>query len=53
MVHDDTTYMDDEGLPYVDLRRDGDSESLSPDEGAPGRRWGYSEESWGGWSAAE
>ncbi|ABF88571.1 hypothetical protein MXAN_0287 [Myxococcus xanthus DK 1622] len=53
MVHDDTTYMDDEGLPYVDPRQDGGAESSEADEGAPGRRWGYSEESWGGWAAAE
>ncbi|WP_342377966.1 hypothetical protein NVS55_01475 [Myxococcus stipitatus] len=52
MVHDDTTYMDDEGLPYADLAEDGESESVTPVDGSPGgRAWGYAEESWGGWSA--
>ncbi|AGC41641.1 hypothetical protein [Myxococcus landrumensis] len=52
MVHDDTTYMDDEGLPYADLAEDGESESVTPVDGSPGgRAWGYAEESWGGWNA--
>ncbi len=54
MVHDDTTYMDDEGLPYVDLAEDGECESVTPVDGAPGgRMWGFGEEAWGGWSAVE
>jgi hypothetical protein len=50
--HDDTTYMDDEGLPYVDRSDDGESD-LSQEDGAAGNRWGYGEEAWGGWHAAE
>ncbi|MFP2929470.1 hypothetical protein ACLESO_30585 [Pyxidicoccus sp. 3LG] len=54
MVHDDTTYMDDEGLPYVDRGDDTEREGVSEVEGGPGgRMWGYGEEAWGGWHAAE
>jgi hypothetical protein len=54
MVHDETTYMDDEGLPYTKLSDDGEDESAAPMDGASGgRMWGYGEEAWGGWSAAE
>lgn len=48
--HDDTTYMDDEGLPYADRKDESESEER---EGSATSRWGYSEESWGGWHAAE
>ncbi|MFP2909592.1 hypothetical protein ACLESD_32015 [Pyxidicoccus sp. 3LFB2] len=51
--HDDTTYMDDEGLPYADRGDDNDSEGVSQADGSAGGRWGYSEEAWGGWHAAE
>ena len=55
MVHDETTYMDDEGLPYTKSPADdGEDESAATADGSSGgRRWGYSEEAWGGWHAAE
>ncbi|WP_205519576.1 hypothetical protein [Pyxidicoccus caerfyrddinensis] len=51
--HDDTTYMDDEGLPYADRKDEGESEGGPQADGSAGNRWGYGEEAWGGWHAAE
>lgn len=50
MRHDDTMYMDDEGMGIVVLGDDGESEEVLPvtfTEG--GRQWTYGDESWGGW----
>ncbi len=52
MRHDDTTYMDDEGMGVVVLGDDGETESVcavTVTDG--GRQWTYSDEAWGGWDA--
>jgi hypothetical protein len=52
MVHDERTYMDDEGLPYVELGGD-DEESgavVPVSDGPGGRLWGANE-AWGGYDA--
>lgn len=50
MRHDDTTYMDDDGMGFVVLGDDGESEEVLPvTVTAGGRQWAYGEEAWGGW----
>ncbi|XXF78455.1 hypothetical protein P2318_01485 [Myxococcaceae bacterium GXIMD 01537] len=52
MVHDDTTYLDDEGQGWLDLGDDGESEGVSAVHvTAGGRTWTFHEEDWGGWDA--
>lgn len=52
MVHDDTTYMDDEERAWLDLGDDGESSSVSPVHiSVGGRTWSFKEEDWGGWDA--
>ncbi len=52
MVHDDTTYMDDEGMGWLDLGDDGESSAVTPVHvTAGGRSWTFDEEDWGGWDA--
>lgn len=52
MRHDDSTYMDDEGLGFVVLGDDGEDETvLLVTVTAGGRQWNYSDEAWGGWDA--
>jgi hypothetical protein len=54
MVHDENTYLDDEGLPYVNSAEGGEDESSVPMDGAAdGRKFGYGEDAWGGWYATE
>jgi hypothetical protein len=52
MVHDHTTYMDDEGIEYVALGGDDEeSGSIIPvHDTAGGRMWG-ADEAWGGYEA--
>ncbi len=52
MVHDHTTYMDDEGIEYVALGgEDEESGSIIPvHDTAGGRMWG-ADEAWGGYEA--
>lgn len=50
MNHDDTTYLEDDGLGFVVLGDDGESAGVQTVTiTAGGRQWTYSEESWGGW----
>jgi hypothetical protein len=50
MRHDDTTYIDDEGMGFVVLGDDGENEGVLPvTVTAGGRQWSYGEEAWGGW----
>jgi hypothetical protein len=50
MRHDDTTYIEDEGMGFVVLGDDGETEGVLPvTVTAGGRQWTYSEEAWGGW----
>ena len=52
MVHDDTTYMDEEGMGWLDLGDDGEHSGVTPVHiTAGGRTWTFSEEDWGGWDA--
>lgn len=52
MVHDDTTYMDDDGMGWLDLGADGESSGVTPVHiTAGGRTWTFDEEDWGGWDA--
>lgn len=51
--HDDTTYMDDEELPYVKRGDENESDGVSQADGSPVTRWGFGEEAWGGWHSAE
>jgi hypothetical protein len=52
MQHDDRTYMDDEGLPYVELGGgDEEAESIVPVVGGPGGRLWGADEAWGGYDA--
>lgn len=44
MWHEDTTYIEDEGLSFVVLEDDGESEGVLPvTVTAGGRQWSYSE----------
>jgi hypothetical protein len=50
MRHDDTTYVDDEGMGFVVLGDDGENEGVLPvTVTVGGRQWTFSEEAWGGW----
>jgi hypothetical protein len=52
MVHDDTTYMDEDGMGWLDLGDDGEHSGVTPVHiTAGGRTWTFSEEDWGGWDA--
>lgn len=52
MVHDDRTYMDDEGLEYVALGgEDEESSSVSPVRVTPGGRLWGADDSYGGYDA--
>jgi hypothetical protein len=52
MVHDYTTYMDDEGLEYVELGgADEESEFVMPVYATTGGRLWGAEEAWGGYDA--
>jgi hypothetical protein len=52
MVHDDRTYMDDEGLEYVELGgADEDSGSIVVVQDTPGGRLWGAHEAWGGYDA--
>jgi hypothetical protein len=52
MVHDETTYLDDEWCEYVELGgRDEESESVVPVLITPGGRLWGAHEAWGGYDA--
>jgi hypothetical protein len=52
MVHDDTTYIDDEGMGWLDLGDDGENAGVTAVHiTAGGRSWTFREEDWGGWDA--
>lgn len=53
MVHNENTYLDDEGLPYVSSGEGNEDESVPMDGASDGRKWSFGEDAWGGWSAAE
>lgn len=52
MVHDDTTYLEDERTGWLSLDDDGESAAVSPVHiTSGGRQWTFDEEDWGGWDA--